>query len=241
MELDIKRSSIFYNHKIRYSWHGRNAQGKYEPSRMFDPIQWLWRFPIWCRITWDRGGIRTPIKNRYHQSEELIYQIGKNMKFYQKKGEDSFKTIWRIPPSKNNGHVCTFPEKLVENCIFPTTDIGDTIIDPYLGSGTTAIVAIKHGRRFIGIENDHKYFATACRNIQKAEDERDKAEKEGTFNPDGLERWEIAKEKEKKKMEGAIKKAAKESAQWDLIERQSPISFKPSRTLKVGEQHDRQE
>jgi len=264
--LRVCRSSIFYNHKIRYSWHGRNQQGKYETSKIFEPLQWIGRFPIWCRITWDRGGIRTPIKNRYHQSEELIYQIGKNMKFYQKKGKDSFKTIWRFPPSGNDDHVCTFPEKLVENCIFPTTDIGDTVIDPYLGSGTTAVVAVKHGRRFIGIENDHEYFATACRNIQKAEDERDRMEKEGNFYfqphadepfdmakiyPDGLERFKgklgtpvrawIKKEEKRKAKEKAERKKAKRETKRikDILEWEKDdqlTGFKPSRTFNLENQ-----
>jgi len=86
---------------------------------------------------------------------------------------DRFTQIWGINPTKNVGHICTFPEKMVEHCILPTTDEGDTIIDPYLGSGTTAVVAIKHGRKFIGIEIDEKYFKVACDNIEAEEKQND--------------------------------------------------------------------
>ena len=79
--------------------------------------------------------------------------------------------IWKFPPSRNEGHVCSFPEKLVETCILPTTEEGDTIIDPFLGSGTTAIVAMKHNRRFIGIEKDKEYFELACSKISELEND----------------------------------------------------------------------
>ena len=185
--LESCKSSVFYNHKIRMAWHSRTKPINKPPSRMQHPWDWVRYFHVWCEITWDRRGIGNPVKNRYHSQKELVYQIERPNKFYQMKGEEAYSDIWRISPSKNVGHVCTFPEKLVENCILPTTDIGDTIIDPYLGSGTTAIVAVKQGRKFIGIEKNSDYFETACKNIQKTEDERDKMEKEGTFNPADLQ------------------------------------------------------
>jgi DNA modification methylase len=55
----------------------------------------------------------------------------------------------------------------------PTTEEGDTVIDPFLGSGTTAVVALKNDRRFIGIEKDEEYFEMACANIEQAEKLKD--------------------------------------------------------------------
>lgn len=162
----VSRSSIFYNHKIRFAWHNRNIYRT--NNNLHHPMHWLDKFPIWCEIIWDRCGIGNP-SNRYHIQEERIYQIKKPKKWDNK--EHKLTNIWKIPPSRNKGHVCTFPEKLVENCIFPTTEAGDVILDPYMGSGTTAIVAIKNSRRFIGIESNREYFELACSRIQKLEDE----------------------------------------------------------------------
>tara|TARA_R100000664_G_scaffold31423_1_gene44993 strand:+ start:795 stop:1589 length:795 start_codon:yes stop_codon:yes gene_type:complete len=160
--LRVCHSSIFYNHKVRFAWHNRNIFRT--PSNLHHPMHWLDKFPIWCEIIWDRCGIGNPSR-RYHIQEERIYQIGKPKKWNNELG---LTNIWKIPPSRNKGHVCTFPEKLVENCILPTTEEGDTVLDPFLGSGTTAVVALKHGRRFVGIEKNPEYFKLACENVEAA-------------------------------------------------------------------------
>ena len=46
---------------------------------------------------------------------------------------------------------------------------GDTILDPFMGSGTTGVAAVKLGRRFIGIEISREYYNIALRRIQQAE------------------------------------------------------------------------
>ena len=159
--MNVCQSSVFYNHKIRYAWHSRNIYKN--ENKIYHPMHWLNKFPIWCEIIWDRCGIGNPT-NRYHNQTEKIFQIGKPRKWNNTEG---LTNIWKFPPSRNQGHVCTFPEKLVENCILPTTEEGDVVIDPFLGAGTTALVAIKHGRRFIGIEKDKEYFELACKNIEE--------------------------------------------------------------------------
>lgn len=45
------------------------------------------------------------------------------------------------------------------------TDAGDTVIDPFMGSGTTGVAAVRHGRKFIGVEQDQKWFDVACKRI----------------------------------------------------------------------------
>lgn len=54
-------------------------------------------------------------------------------------------------------------------CEITTTSKGDTILDPYLGSGTSALVAMREGRRFIGIEREERFFDLACSRIEEAE------------------------------------------------------------------------
>ena len=160
-------SSIWYNHRVRFGHHNRNIYRT--ESGLHHPMHWLHKFVIWDEIIWDRGRPGKPSR-RCFQQDERIYQIGKPKKWHN---ENSLTNIWRINPSKNIDHPCTFPEQLVENCISLTTDPEDIVIDPYLGSGTTAVVAIKHGRKFIGIERDREYFELACKNIEAAEEQND--------------------------------------------------------------------
>jgi len=58
----------------------------------------------------------------------------------------------KFVPDKNLEHSATFPEKLIKPFILGTSKEGDTILDPFLGSGTTAKVSLDNGRKCIGYE-----------------------------------------------------------------------------------------
>ena len=58
----------------------------------------------------------------------------------------------KFVPDKNLEHSATFPEKLIKPFILGTSKEGDTILDPFLGSGTTAKVSLDSGRKSIGYE-----------------------------------------------------------------------------------------
>lgn len=68
--------------------------------------------------------------------------------------------IWKYTTGFNGrkGHPAQFPDQLAIDHILSWSKPGDTILDPFLGSGTTAISAIRTGRRYIGIEIDDDYF-----------------------------------------------------------------------------------
>jgi len=75
---------------------------------------------------------------------------------------DIWTDIYRIKHKKRrNEHPCQIPEILVERLILMTTDVNDIVLDPFLGTGTTAIAAKKLGRHFIGIEIDPQYVKIA--------------------------------------------------------------------------------
>jgi site-specific DNA-methyltransferase (adenine-specific) len=70
---------------------------------------------------------------------------------------------------ENTEHPTQKPEKLLAKIILASTRPGDVVLDPFLGSGTTAVVAKKLGRRFIGIEIDHEYSCLALKRLKLAE------------------------------------------------------------------------
>jgi DNA modification methylase len=71
--------------------------------------------------------------------------------------------IWNIPPEKNNktGHPAVFPIKLAEDHIKTWSNEGRTVLDPFMGSGTTGLACKNLNRNFIGIEKDETYFNIA--------------------------------------------------------------------------------
>lgn len=72
------------------------------------------------------------------------------------------RTVWEIPLSKfRDTHFAVFPEKLVELCILAGCPEQGVVLDPFIGSGTTAVVAQRLGRRFIGIDSNPIYCQMA--------------------------------------------------------------------------------
>jgi adenine-specific DNA-methyltransferase len=80
--------------------------------------------------------------------------------------------LWVIPNVKSNHvekteHPCQFPVELVERLVLPLTDEGDWVLDPFLGTGTTVIAAIRHRRRGGGAETVPKYVDLARQRIRQ--------------------------------------------------------------------------
>jgi site-specific DNA-methyltransferase (adenine-specific) len=65
-----------------------------------------------------------------------------------------------------NGHPCPKPLEWMQWLVATTSDSGDVVCDPFMGSGTTGVACIRTGRRFIGIEKEPKYFAIAVKRIE---------------------------------------------------------------------------
>ncbi len=79
--------------------------------------------------------------------------------------------VWDIPNVKANhpektAHPCQFPIELVERCVLALTKKGDTVLDPFVGTGTTVIAAIKHERRGIGIDRDPSFLKLARERVK---------------------------------------------------------------------------
>lgn len=81
-------------------------------------------------------------------------------------GTRNIRSVWTIPTAPYpKAHFATYPPKLVEPCIKAGCAEGGTVLDPFCGSGTTGAVALKLGRRFIGIELNAEYADLAIERI----------------------------------------------------------------------------
>ena len=78
------------------------------------------------------------------------------------------RDVWTIPTQPYSGaHFATFPEALAEPCILAGSAVGDTVLDPFSGSGTTGAVAVRHGRNYIGCELNPAYVKLSHERIGK--------------------------------------------------------------------------
>ena len=80
--------------------------------------------------------------------------------------------VWQMSACQSNkertGHPAQFPEQLVNDHIISWSNKGDTILDPFMGSGTTGVVCKNLNRKFIGIELDDTYYEIAKNRIEEA-------------------------------------------------------------------------
>ena len=73
------------------------------------------------------------------------------------------------PVITDGNHPTGKPLPLFSKFVQNFTDRGNTILDPFMGSGTTGVAAVQMGRQFIGIECEHRYFDIACKRIEEAQ------------------------------------------------------------------------
>jgi site-specific DNA-methyltransferase (adenine-specific) len=74
--------------------------------------------------------------------------------------------------AENTSHPTQKPEKLVAKLILASSNEGDSVFDPFLGSGTTAVTAKKLGRKYLGVEAEDEYIAVAKKRLEMAETDK---------------------------------------------------------------------
>lgn len=119
--------------------------------------------PSKCWIFWDKKG-DIAFQNPFADGELIYTTFTKPVK------KVVFKQQGFITDSKDERfHPTQKPSELVQLIIEQYSDPGDIILDPFLGSGTTAIAAVNTHRHYIGFELDPGYFDIACKRLDEAE------------------------------------------------------------------------
>lgn len=137
---------------------------------LYDKRIWK-KDPAWANCKWTTNTLKA-----VSESEDLYifwkageYVVNRNRLTSQEWKEWGYRQIWDIASVRaNDVHPAMFPQQLALRVIKLYTDEGDVVLDPFLGSGTTALAAIKLNRKFIGIEKIKQYYDIASKNIKDA-------------------------------------------------------------------------
>lgn len=135
-----------------------------------------------ARYWWDqdavaeRGSSEAGSRAGYSGYSERAEAMGREASGNEKAGAVAFnsgtrniRTVWTIATDPTrDAHFATFPRKLVERCIKAGCPVGGIVLDPFLGSGTTAQVAIELGRSAVGCELNPKYVEIARRRFDRS-------------------------------------------------------------------------
>ncbi len=144
--------AIFYNHKWR-------VQG----GLLQDRADIVAGFPVRQIIIWQRNGGINFNPGYFLPTYEVIYLIAKP-KFKLAPKANAQGDVWRIPQETKNPHPAPFPLALAQKCVDATE--AKVVLDPFIGSGTTAIAAELAGWRWIGMDISEEYCELARSRIR---------------------------------------------------------------------------
>ena len=106
--------------------------------------------------------------NKYGDSDDPKHAT-KSGNIYEPTGTRNKRSVWSVNvKGYKEAHFATYPVKLITPCILAGSSEGDTVLDPFSGSGTTGEVALTHGRNYVGVELNPEYAALGEKRITNA-------------------------------------------------------------------------
>ncbi len=153
--------SIGFDNLAPIIWH-KIANAKFEASgaggflgKPFEPNAVIKNDIEFILMQRKPGGYRSP-----SFESRLLSVIGED------RHKEWFRQIWTVPGASTRNHPAPFPIELAERLIRMFSFVGDTVVDPFMGSGTTTIAAGRWGRNSIGVEIERTYFNLALKRIR---------------------------------------------------------------------------
>lgn len=155
-------------------WHKPNAMPESAKDRCTKAHEYVFLLSKSEKYYYDAAAIEEPAKwKRWGDQTEKKkhpgtagHLGGKTLGQLPIRDKKNRRSVWSIPTKPYKGaHFAVFPEALVEPCILAGSRPGDTVADPFAGSATTGVVALRHGRKFIGLELNPDYIKLAHERI----------------------------------------------------------------------------
>lgn len=129
-------------------------------------------------LVWNKPNAQPEsVADRPTRSHEYLFLLSTSEKYrydvdaVRGPNDRRLRSVWELntqPAREASGHFATFPESLAERCIRIASQPGDLVLDPFVGSGTTALAAARLGRRFAGCELNPEYVELARRRLETA-------------------------------------------------------------------------
>jgi len=142
-------------------WHKPNAMPESVTDRCTRAHEYLFLLSKRPRYYFDQSAMREPAAyprgpGNLHPARQPPHErlrLRNNLHNIGARSVRNKRDVWTVATDGFKGsHFAVFPPKLIEPCVLAATRVGDTVFDPFMGSGTTAAVALQHQRHFIGCE-----------------------------------------------------------------------------------------
>ena len=146
-------------------WHKPNPMPESVRDRCTKSHEYIFLLSKSKYYYYDNEAIKEPVKQdwgtrdrtngKYHNPGTGLQPHSGLTKSYTKKNK---RSVWSVNKKPYKGaHFATYPEELIKPCILAGSEEGDTVLDPFMGSGTTAVVSKLLGRHYIGCELHEEY------------------------------------------------------------------------------------
>ena len=146
-------------------WHKPNPMPESVKDRCTKAHEYIFLLSKSRKYYYDNEAIKEPVKQdwgtrdrskgKYHNEGTGLQPHSGLTKSYTTKNK---RSVWTVTNKPYKGaHFAVFPTDLIEPCILAGSSEGDVVLDPFMGSGTTAMVALKHNRNYIGCELNEDY------------------------------------------------------------------------------------
>jgi DNA modification methylase len=164
-------------------WHKPNPMPESVTDRPTKSHEYIFLMTKSPRYYYDHEAVKEPFAESSigRMAQDITQQVGSARANGGKKRNGNLKAVGDINVGKNKrsvwsvnvkgykeAHFATYPTELIEPCILAGSKEGDTVLDPFSGSGTTGEVALKHGRNYIGLELNAEYAAISEKRITDA-------------------------------------------------------------------------
>lgn len=134
---------------------------------LYDKRIWK-KDPAWANSRWTTNTLKavSETEDIYIFWKAGEYEVNRERLSESEWKEWGYRQVWDIPSvRKNDDHEAKFPEELARRVVKLFSNPNDLILDPFIGSGTTAIAAYKENRHYIGIDKEQKYVDLSNKNI----------------------------------------------------------------------------